>query len=92
MMEWTALRNLLIFIMAMTSLSIQGTNPFKEVPKGRQRLIMLIKCIAFFAYGCAMTGGLEMIPYSLLVILFQVKSFWTNILGCCINGEKPSLA
>ena len=87
LLEYMVLRNLAIMIIAIVGLIIKNIEPFEALPS-EKRGIMLGRAFFGFSVSILINEGLELIPFSLLVILFQTNPFWTSILSYLINGEK----
>ena len=67
----------------------QGRNPFSaynEMTSTEVKMLtfraLLGWLITFLINAC-----LSMIPFTLLVILFQTSPFWTSMMGYAFNGE-----
>lgn len=69
LMEYTLLRNLAILVIALVVLIGKNIEPFEAVPADK-RLIMLGRVFFGFSVSLLISGALELIPFSLLVILF----------------------
>ena len=69
LMEYTLLRNLAILVIALVVLIGKNIEPFEAVPSDK-RLIMLGRVFFGFSVSLLISGALELIPFSLLVILF----------------------
>ena len=52
---------------------------------------MLGRVFFGFSVSLLISEALELIPFSLLVILFQTHPFWTAILSFFVNGEKINI-
>ena len=50
-------------------------------------LVMVGRALSGFSVSLLVNQSLELIPFSLLVILFQTNPFWTAALSHCFNGE-----
>ena len=85
--DWTLLRNLLILILAMIGLAIKRINPFKAVPRAMWG-VLFGRVVTSTLLNMFMNVSLELIPYSLLVVLYQTNPFMTSILSYFLNGEK----
>ena len=53
-----------------------------------QRKVILVRAFLGYVVTLLVNLCLTMIPFSLLVIIFQTAPFWTTILSYYINGEK----
>ena len=69
LMEYTLLRNLAILVIALVVIIGKNIEPFEAVPSDK-RLIMLGRVFFGFSVSLLISGALELIPFSLLVILF----------------------
>ena len=69
LMEYTLLRNLAILVIAIVVLIVKNIEPFEAVPSDK-RLIMLGRVFFGFSVSLLISEALELIPFSLLVILF----------------------
>ena len=85
--DWTLLRNLLILILALIGLAIKRINPFKAVPRAMWG-VLFGRVLTSTLLNMFMNVSLELIPYSLLVVLYQTNPFMTSILSYFLNGEK----
>ena len=85
--DWTLLRNLLILLFALIGLAIKRINPFKAVPRAKW-VVLLGRVVSSCLMNIFMNMSLELIPYSLFVVLYQTSPFMTSILSYCVNGEK----
>ena len=52
---------------------------------------MLGRALCGLSVSLLVNASLELIPFSLLVIIFQTNPFWTSLLSFCVNGEKIRL-
>lgn len=88
-MEYTWFRNATILAMAITLLVLQARDPIASgyAMTQRQRKILLCRAILGYVITLLINACLTMIPFSLLVILFQTSPFWTSILSYHFNGE-----
>ena len=85
--DWTLLRNLLILLFALIGLATKRINPFKAVPRAKW-VVLLGRVVTSCLMNIFMNMSLELIPYSLFVVLYQTSPFMTSILSYCVNGEK----
>jgi drug/metabolite transporter (DMT)-like permease len=88
--DWTLLRNLLILILALIGLASKKINPFKAVPRAKWG-VLFGRVVTSLLLNMFMNVSLELIPYSLLVVLYQTNPFMTSILSYCVNGEKINI-
>ena len=84
LLEYTLLRNLVIVIISMAMLKV---DPFEALPAER-RPAMLGRAFCGLSVSLLINQSLELIPFSLLVILFQTNPFWTSILSYFVNKEQ----
>ena len=61
--------------------------PFEALPSDKRK-VMIGRAFFGFAVSLLINESLELIPFSLLVILFQTNPFWTSILSFLVNGEQ----
>lgn len=52
---------------------------------------MFGRAICGLSVSLLVNASLELIPFSLLVIIFQTNPFWTSILSYFVNGENIRL-
>ena len=88
--DWTLLRNVVILILAVIGLAAKRINPFKAVPKAKWA-VLFGRVLTSLLLNMFMNASLELIPYSLLVVLYQTNPFLTSILSYCLNGEKINI-
>lgn len=87
LLEYMVLRNFAIVLIAIVGLIVKNIEPFEALPS-EKRGIMIGRAFFGFSVSVLINEGLELIPFSLLVILFQTNPFWTSILSYMVNGEK----
>ena len=89
LMEYTWFRNATILSMVLVILYLQARNPVEagRTMRPKERKILLLRAILGYLITLLINACLTMIPFSLLVILFQTSPFWTSILSYFINGE-----
>lgn len=89
LLEYTLFRNLMIMGLSLILLMCQGRNPISagmEMESWERRLL-LFRAILGWLITFAINACLTMIPFTLLVILFQTSPFWTSIMGYKYNNE-----
>ena len=86
LLEYTLLRNLVIVLLSMGLLAVKGIDPFTTLPSDR-RAIMLGRVICGVSVSLLINASLELIPFSLLIILYQTNPFWTSVLSFFFNNE-----
>ena len=70
----------------MTLLIVKDIDPFTALPENK-RSVMLGRAIFGLCVSLLINWSLELIPFSVLVILFQTNPFWTSILSFFVNAE-----
>ena len=89
LLEYTLFRNLTIMALSLALLYLQRRDPVKEgfamTEEIRKRLF--VRAVLGLVITLIINACLTMIPFSLLVILFQTSPFWTSIMGYYYNGE-----
>lgn len=90
LLEYTLLRNLAIVAIAISIAFVKGVDFARALPSDKT-LVMLGRALGGFSVSLLVNESLELIPFSLLVILFQTNPFWTAALSHCFNGEKVKL-
>lgn len=86
LLEYTVLRNFAIILISTVIHTRRDIDPLISVPQN-QRYPILWRAIFGTSVSLLINASLELIPFSLLVILFQTNPFWTTILGYFINKE-----
>ena len=74
-------------IIAFCGLLSKNVEPFEALPSDKRK-VMIGRAFFGFAVSLLINESLELIPFSLLVILFQTNPFWTSILSFLVNGEQ----
>ena len=89
LLEYTFFRNLMILIMSIGLLYAQSRNPIDAgfAMTESKKKILLMRAFLGYVITLLINMCLTMIPFSLLVILFQTSPFWTSILSYYYNGE-----
>ena len=90
LLEYTLLRNFAMALLAIFLLYVREVDLEGNVPK-QKRLILFARAFCGVIVGLLINASLELIPFSLLVILYQTNPFWTSILSHFINGEAIRL-
>ena len=85
--QYTLLSYLSVLILAFIALRVKNIEPFTTLPTEKRR-VMLGRAFFGMSVGVLINASLELVPFSLLVILFQTNPFWTSILSFLINGEQ----
>lgn len=86
LLEYTLLRNFAMALLAIILLYVREVDFGNSLPKDK-RHIMLARAVCGVGVALLINASLELIPFSLLVILFQTNPFWTSILSHFVNGE-----
>ena len=88
-MEYTWFRNATILTLVLVVLYLQARDPVQagRVMRPKEKKILLIRAVLGYLVTLLINACLTMIPFSLLVILFQTSPFWTSVLSYFINGE-----
>ena len=89
LMEYTWFRNATILALALTLLILQARDPVAagKAMRPKTRKLLLLRAILGYLITLLINACLSMIPFSLLVILFQTSPFWTSFLSYYVNGE-----
>ena len=87
LLEYTVLRNLMILSIAMLIMRKSDTDLLSAVPSDRQ-FALYGRALCGFSVSFLLNASLELIPFSLLVIIYQTNPFWTSLLSYFFNGEK----
>ena len=89
LLEYTFFRNLMILIMSIGLLYAQSRNPIDAgfAMTESKKKVLLMRAFLGYVITLLINMCLTMIPFSLLVILFQTSPFWTSILSYYYNGE-----
>ena len=70
LLEYTILRTLFKLLIAMILLGLQGgLDPFTSLPANK-RLVMLGRAICGFTTNIFLNTSIELIPFSILVVIF----------------------
>ena len=83
LLEYTFFRNFTIMAMVCFILWMQNRNPVEAgyAMSEPVRKIIITRAFLGFMVTLVINACLTMIPFSLLVILFQTSPFWTSILS-----------
>ena len=84
--EYAIVRNMAVILIAILGLIIKDIEPFEALPESKHS-VMLGRALSGFSVALLINQCLELIPLSLMVILYQTSPFWTSILSYLINGE-----
>ena len=89
LLEYTLFRNLMIMGISLILVMCQGRNPITAglEMEGWEKKLLLFRAILGWLITFAINACLTMIPFTLLVILFQTSPFWTSIMGYKYNNE-----
>ena len=89
LMEYTLFRSLTIMALAGFVLWWQNRNPYEDgiALDEETRKIMLWRAILGYCTTLFINASLQMISFSLLVIIYQTAPFWMTYLSYRINGE-----
>ena len=69
LIEYTLLRNLAILIISIIGLAVKNIEPFEALPSDKN-FVMLGRAFFGLSVSLLINESLELIPFSLLVILF----------------------
>lgn len=90
LLEYTLFRNLTIMSIVIVLLIVQKRDPIEAgfAMGPMEKKMLLGRAVLGYVITILINLSLTMIPFSLIVIIFQTAPFWTSILSYWINGEK----
>ena len=89
LLEYTLFRNLTIMGICCILLYLQDRNPLTEGQAMSEEVKKKLLFRAFLGFTVTLLTNacLSLIPFSLLVIIFQTSPFWTSLLSYKFNNE-----
>ena len=72
--------------MSIVLLVLKNIEPFEALPSN-QRLVMFGRSVFGISNSLLINFSIELIPLSLLIIIYQTYPFWASILSFFVNGE-----
>ena len=86
LLEYVVIRNLVVVLFSIALLTTMHIDPWITLPSDK-RAIVVARGMTGVVTVLLINWSLELIPFSLMVILFQTTPFWTSVLSFFVNKE-----
>ena len=86
LIEYTLYRNVAILIICFVLLRLKNIDPIQDLPNDKS-MMMYARALLGLLISIAVNTSILLIPFSVMVILFQTNPFFTSILSYFVNRE-----